>query len=314
MSGWVKLYRQIDESELMDLTPTAREMFLYFIRKVNHSDSALNGLKRGVGIFTYPQIIEALSWRQGCVKKTYSKDQIYKGLGSLVVADCVAYTKTTRGIVLEVLNFHKFQGLDNHVDDTVDDKVAARLHGTINKNDKNIIYNKNNKSACAHTPASNFKEDQPSLSQFIHLVISDLNFLLDKNFNPYSAETSRLITERLAERCTLEKFYEVNRRWILRSYGEDWYVNLRPDNLYNHEFEKKLNFEVTFKSSKVFLTWTDDQKQEIADLTKKPEWGEPWTWYGTEQKNQLFKAMTKSWNDWRSTLDSLQGRMESTCA
>lgn len=297
----------------MDLTPTAREMFLYFIRKVNHSDSASNGLRRGFGLFDYDRIREALSWRQGCIKKTYSKNQIYKGLRSLAVADCVAYTKTTRGIVLEVLNYPKFQGSNEYVDSFVDDTVTTPLRDTINKNDKKLLVNnKNNKSACAHPPASNLKEDQPSLSQFIHLVIADLNFLLDKNFNPYASETSRLISERLEERWTIEQFYEVHRRWIIRLYGEEGFSGIRPDTLYNQDFEKRLNFEVTFSNNKVFLAWTQEQKKELADFTKSPEGGEPWTWTG--HKSQLFKAMIKSFNDWRITLDSLQEREESTCA
>lgn len=134
MSGWVKLYRQIDESELMDRPPVVREMFLYFMRNVNPWDYSSHGLKRGFGLFTYSQIQEALSWRNGCVKKTYSKDQIYKALRTLKADDCVSHTKTTRGIVVGVLNYPKFQGFESSVDDAVDDGVDRRQPDTIEKN------------------------------------------------------------------------------------------------------------------------------------------------------------------------------------
>jgi len=319
VSGWVKLHKQIDESDLMDMPPVCREMFFYFIRKVNHVDNPRNGLARGTGIFTYKQIQSDLSWYVGFRKECYSDKQITKGLRRLREGQMIETTKVVRGFLCKVLKYNDFQDRENN--EGLHEGGTEGIHdgGTKvptkqKKYKKLLVNNKNNKSACAHPPASNLKEDQPSLSQFIHLVISDLNFLLDKNFNPYASETSRLISERLEERWTIEQFYEVHRRWIIRLYGEEGFTGIRPDTLYNQDFEKRLNFEVTFSNNKVFLAWNKEQQKELADLTKQPEWGEPWTWYGTEQKRKLFKAMIKSYSDWRNTLDSLQERLESTCA
>lgn len=334
MSTFAKIHRKIRTNFLWD---SSREPFskgqawVDLILQAQYKDYShrtkygVVNLKPGEVYSSWSVLAESWGWNKSKVRR-FIDDLVCRGMlekRSAKASRCAdipsdipsdTESDTPIGIVLTLLKYGDYNNSATHRATHYPTQVPTHLATPEQEYTEQEVNNSNNnnKSACAHTPASNLEVEQPTLSEFIHLVITDLNFLLDKNFNPYSAETARLISDRLEERWTIEQFYEVHRRWIIRLYGEDGFTGIRPDTLYNQDFEKRLNYPVTFSGNKVFITWTQEQRQEFSDFTKTPEGGDPWTWTG--HKSQLFKAMIKSYSDWRNTLDSLQGRLESTCA
>ncbi len=139
--GYILLSRKIDESEAMRLPPATREIWLYILRKVNHSD--FKNLKRGENIFTYKKIQDDLCWYAGYRKMTYSKNDIAKSIRRLHERHMIDTTKATRGVIIKVVKYDVYQDPNNyegHKEDTT--KVQRKTQGvsTIYKN----VYKKNN--------------------------------------------------------------------------------------------------------------------------------------------------------------------------
>jgi len=136
--GYILQPRKFDMSEAARMPPVTREVWLYILRYVNHSD---NGeFKRGQNFMTIKQIQEALSWFVGFRKMEYSKTQVAKSLRRLREGSMIATTKATRGFVVTVCNYDYYQDTKNYegYNEGIT-KVSRRKRGdhTINKNVKN---------------------------------------------------------------------------------------------------------------------------------------------------------------------------------
>lgn len=138
--GYILLSRKIDESDTMRLPPATREIWLYILRKVNHSD--FKNLKRGENIFTYKKIQDDLCWYAGYRKMTYTKNDIAKSIRRLHERNMIETTKATRGVVIKVVNYDVYQDPNNyegHKEDTTKAQRKTQGVSTIYKN----VYNKN---------------------------------------------------------------------------------------------------------------------------------------------------------------------------
>lgn len=126
--GWVKLHRQIDDSSIMRQPPHYREIFLYLLRKASHKNSK-DG-KRGQLLRTYRQIQEDLHWFSGYRKVFYKKHHIEKALAWLRENDMVKTRKTTKGIVITITSWDKYQGEDNHKKPSKRAATGVRMEAT----------------------------------------------------------------------------------------------------------------------------------------------------------------------------------------
>ena len=71
--GYILLSRKLDDSDVMRMPPATREIWLYILRKVNHSE--YRHLERGENIFHYKDIQDDLCWcwiqKNEILKKRY---------------------------------------------------------------------------------------------------------------------------------------------------------------------------------------------------------------------------------------------------
>lgn len=142
--GYYIKARCIQESEIAHAPPHAREIWDWILLQANHKDTAT--CKRGQCIRTYKDIQEGLSWFIGYRKMKYKKHQCENALKWLRKATMITTTKTTRGIVITVCNYDKFQDPKNYECYTkADTKATIKLQppDTINKNDKKEKNDKN---------------------------------------------------------------------------------------------------------------------------------------------------------------------------
>lgn len=143
--GYYIKARCIQDSEISKAPPYIREIWDWILKECNHKDT--NICKRGQTIRSFNDIIEGLSWYVGWRKNTYKKDHCEKAMKWLKKATMIDTTKTTRGMLITVLNYDKYQDPKNYESDNEDNSKATgeqqNLH-TINKNDKNEK-NDNNK-------------------------------------------------------------------------------------------------------------------------------------------------------------------------
>lgn len=139
--GYYLKARCIEDSDIAHAPPHVREIWDYLLRTVNYKDKKTNGIiiKRGQTMRSYSDIQEALSWKVGWRKMTYSKWDCEKAMKVLLKATMIATQKTTRGMIITVLNYDKFQTPENYETDNEDHSKATRepqTTDTINKKEK----------------------------------------------------------------------------------------------------------------------------------------------------------------------------------
>ena len=128
------------------------KIWFYIVNKVNHKDTKL--FKRGTNFFNYSR------------EKNYINgstiDQWKKCVGWLKSSNMVSTTKSTRGVIIEVLNYAFYQELDNYRAPQEAPSTALQKHygsTTINKNVKND---------------NNFSEVEKSTSQELSSLSEDV--------------------------------------------------------------------------------------------------------------------------------------------
>lgn len=142
--GYVLKARKIQESQIAHAPPYVREIWDWIVRTVNHKDTEV--CQRGQTIKTFRDIQEDLCWYSGWRKETYTKDQCEKAMAWLRKASMVATQRTTRGMVITVLNYEKYQEPSNYGSDKGSNTEATRkLEGTATINNERIRMNKNEK-------------------------------------------------------------------------------------------------------------------------------------------------------------------------
>lgn len=168
--GYILLSRRLIESEIWDKPPMYLKVWIYILTKARHK--ANQKFSRGELLISIPEIQEACSHKVGFRKVKPTKDQIYNIIEWLRSVNesnyeddyendtnttMIATTKTTRGMVVKVLNYNVYQDPKNYEDNGVNNyedvtktttKVERkqRLPDTIHKNVKNVENDKNEKN------------------------------------------------------------------------------------------------------------------------------------------------------------------------
>ena len=106
-NGYILLARQIDESDISRMSPSTRELWLYLLRKVNHTSHG--HLKRGQGYFKLTEIRKDLAWNVGYRTEYYSKRQLTKSLQRLHECQMIDTTKVTHGTLVTICNYGHYQ-------------------------------------------------------------------------------------------------------------------------------------------------------------------------------------------------------------
>jgi len=181
--GYILLSRKIDDSDIMRMPPATREIWLYILRKVNHSD--YKHLTRGENIFHYKDIQDDLCWYVGYRKMKYSKNDIAKSLRRLCEGNMIDTTKATRGVRIKVLNYSVYQDPKNYEGNTKDTtKATRRTQGGYRKykNDKNVKNDKKDKKGVG-VGSVNILLEEKTIKEFstqFNLSTSDTSNELNK--------------------------------------------------------------------------------------------------------------------------------------
>ncbi len=106
--GYVKLWRKIIDSELMDKPPLWSKLWNWMLVMANR----FNGGGLAVGQFhsSIDEMREAMSWHVGYRKVTPTKQEIRKAYEGLAKATMINTAKTTRGMIITIVNFATYQG------------------------------------------------------------------------------------------------------------------------------------------------------------------------------------------------------------
>jgi len=111
--GCILLARKIQSSEIWKKPADWLKIWVYLLQEVNHQDNKL--FKRGENLFNYKDVARECGVKYNSVAKFIKWAKL---------ATLVATHKTTRGVVVKVLNYNKYQTLQNYKSDTKGDTVG----------------------------------------------------------------------------------------------------------------------------------------------------------------------------------------------
>lgn len=200
--GYVIKARVIMESEISKAPPHVREIFDWLILNANHKDVRVSGtvIKRGQRMTSYHEICEALAWNIGFIKKRYSKDKCDRAMQWLRQKQMITTLKTTRGIIVTISNYDKYQNPANYerpLESDNETTMKRQSADTINKKPNNGNNDKNDTEA----RETEFRKEVFSFQN----IYSDT--MLTAFFNYWSEKNSNG-----KMRWEMEKTYEIKKR------------------------------------------------------------------------------------------------------
>ena len=157
--GYILLARKLISSGIMQKPPEYLKVFVYLLLKANHSNS--EGLKRGQGYVSIPELIENTAYKVGYRKEKTSKKKIWNILEWLrnpyegnyegtTKETMIVTTKVTHGVVYTISNYEHYQnpknyeGNDDGNDEGTTKELRRRRQGNNKyKNDKELKELKN---------------------------------------------------------------------------------------------------------------------------------------------------------------------------
>ncbi len=124
--------------EIRNASPVTREIYDFLVAQANYEDRESSGriIGRGQCVRTYEDIQEGLVWYVGYRKMRYSKDQIENALKWLEKHKLITKMKTTRGLIITVVDYDFFQTPANYEHQNENQKKTTtdpQSGATINK-------------------------------------------------------------------------------------------------------------------------------------------------------------------------------------
>lgn len=131
--GYYLKARCIEQSDIAHAPPHVRELWDYLLRVAFWQDG--NKLNRGQVLTCCPEIQEALHWKIGWRKKRYSEAHIETGMKTLRKAGMITTRRTTRGVIVTICNYERFQTPENY-DNRTENRNERRNE---NRNERRMI-------------------------------------------------------------------------------------------------------------------------------------------------------------------------------
>jgi len=110
--GYILLARKQLESEIMDRSPLRLKLWIWMLLRASYKPH--NGLQRGQFFTTIDDMREAMSWYVGYRKVRPTRDEIRSCYEALTKATMITTAKTTRGMIITVLNYDLYQTPTNY--------------------------------------------------------------------------------------------------------------------------------------------------------------------------------------------------------
>lgn len=110
--GFILIARKLFENELMDKPHLYFKLWAWMLFKANFKDHGK--LKRGQFLTSIDEMREAMSYRVGYRKEKPSRDEIRNCYEAFTKATMITTAKTTRGLIITVLNYERYQNPKNY--------------------------------------------------------------------------------------------------------------------------------------------------------------------------------------------------------
>jgi len=135
--GYIMISRAVMDSDVYASPPHVRVIWLHLLLKATHK--ANKNFERGQCLVTLGGISEDLSWRRGFAREKFSKSKCEFSLKWLTKNGMITKRKTTRGLIITICNYDRYQDPRNYESNTKHSTHTTRSKqssDTINKNVK----------------------------------------------------------------------------------------------------------------------------------------------------------------------------------
>jgi hypothetical protein len=122
--GWIQLWRKIRDSEIWEQEPWRFKTWIWMILEANHSKITRFGwkLKRGqLYVNRIEDLCKIVRWKKGFVYKMPTVEAMKQFWRWLRKKGMVDTKKTTRGTIITILNYDKYQDIKKGYVDTIVD-------------------------------------------------------------------------------------------------------------------------------------------------------------------------------------------------
>lgn len=220
-------------SEIDNAPPHVREIWDWLLKQTNHADTKI--CTRGQCYRTYRDMQEGLKWFVGYRKVTYKKHHCEMAMKWLRKAKMITTAKTTRGLLITILNYNRYQDPLNYMKATPEAAPEATMKlqptSAINNNDNNDNTNNVPDTQNAKKPLP-YKE-----------IIERLNEKARHFYktNPVAKDHKKHIKARWNDNATVQDFFNV-----IDYKSSEWLTNekmvnfLRPETLFGTNFSTYL--------------------------------------------------------------------------
>ena len=239
--GYYLKARCIQHAEVATAPPHIREIWDFLLRHANYRNALVSGrtIKRGECLTSYQAIRDGLSWQVGYRTERYAKNHCETAMNYLKKHSMISTEKTTRGLIVTILNYERYQNPTNYeAYNETRSTHAEDIQGAA------TILKKKKKKDKKETIVPSDGSDVPSGPIPFNGIVDCLNHETGKSFSSCSRETRKLIEARWKEGFRLPDFLNV-----IRTMTAKWSTDprmagyLRPITLFGSKFESYLNME-----------------------------------------------------------------------
>lgn len=224
--GCVLVARKMLDSDIMDQSPLVLKLWLWFLMKANWKDR--DQLKRGDLVTTIAEMQEAMSHFSGWRKICPTPDQIRSAYGNLAHTARITTRKTTRGMVITVVNYDTYQNTLAYASRTESHDGNATLPAAIPHDTESL--NQENQDIKPSSPPKPKKTVSPEAcrlsEKLADMILSNFpnnrtvsNGKRDGSFLKWAVDIDKLIridgqaseeVEQVIEWCQSDSFWKAN--------------------------------------------------------------------------------------------------------
>ncbi len=173
--GYIMVAKKLLESSAMRGPPLYLKLFLWMLLNANYKDHGK--IKRGQLFTTIAEMQEEMAYNIGYRKKTPTRDQIRKAYEAHTEAHTISVAKTTRGMIITILNYSHYQNAQNYEAHTKKDtkptaKVVRSPHYKERSKKGNIYTQQAEEIYSAHPKKADRNNSIKSITKILEAGIS----------------------------------------------------------------------------------------------------------------------------------------------
>jgi len=244
-SGWIKLHRNIMESDIFNDLQLYRLWTLCLMKATHKETDVLIGrqtvhLQPGQFITGREAVHELYNNGLKPKDKVKGKSTVYRWLEALEMNGCLNIKKTTKYSVVTVTNWQEYQQSEHQFEQQMNNKRTTNEHKQEVKNIKNT----NSAAEATHAAAPNSPDEDATKAERIPYkqIIDYLNEKANKSFKHTAVANKKVIKARWNESYRLDDF-----KHVIDTKVQQWLTNdemsqyLRPATLFSNKFDSYLN-------------------------------------------------------------------------